>query len=276
MLQLADGSILCMSYGWTPLPEATVNAMKGSGLVHTGFGFLGGYVLRSDDGGRSWKGPFVPPALPDEAGKNVLGVPSPTFNRGEPLQLPDGSILWAVVRADRVDPRLSSVHAVRSADRGETWTYVGPIAKDDKVTFNETSLVRTAKGDILAFLRTDKFDGKLAWTRSTDGGKSFEPWKDGILFGHPFQALRLPDGRIFLVYGHRRPPFGIRAKLLNPDGSDVVEAPEVVLRDDGGGVDLGYPWSVRLPDGRILVAYYINLGNGTRHIAGTILKVDGD
>ena len=45
-----------------------------------------------------------------------------------------------------------------------------------------------------------------------------------------------------------------------------------MLREDGGNGDLGYPWATMLPDGRVLVCYYFNKENGTRHIAGTILK----
>jgi hypothetical protein len=58
------------------------------------------------------------------------------------------------VRVDRPHPkRLTSVHLVTSVDRGETWRYECPIATDDKVMFNETSLVRTPKGDLVAFMR---------------------------------------------------------------------------------------------------------------------------
>jgi sialidase-1 len=123
-------------------------------------------------------------------------------------------------------------------------------------------------------MRTDGFDGKLAYARSTDGGKSFEHWRDGGFFGHPFHAIHLPDGRILLVYGYRKEPFGIRAKILNPECTDIETAPEFVLRDDGGNFDIGYPWVALLPNGNVLVAYYFNIKDGTRHIAGSILKVE--
>jgi hypothetical protein len=47
---------------------------------------------------------------------------------------------------------------------------------------------------------------------------------------------------------------------------------EIVIRDDGTGTDLGYPWATLLPDGRVLVTYYISGADGVRHIAGTILE----
>jgi sialidase-1 len=272
MTQLSGGSIVCSSYGWALLPTETAEKMKDT-LTHSPFSFLGGYILRSDDGGNYWKGPFVPMNTPGDKTLDALGRPIPAYNRGAMLQARDGHLYWAV--AANVEPknRQSSVHLLRSLDRGETWQYICPIARDEKVQFNETSLVQTQKGDILAFMRTDKFEGKLAFARSIDGGKSFQPWKDSGFYGYPSHALRLPDGKIFLVYGYRQKPFGIRARLLQPDASDIGQAEEFILREDGGTGDIGYPWSALLSDGRILVAYYFNKENGTRYIAGSILKV---
>jgi len=273
MVQLKDGSIVCTSYAWALLPPEGVEKMKET-LSHAPFAFLGGYVMRSEDGGKSWRGPFVPPPVPGDGTLDALGNPLPAYNRGAMIQRKDGKLYWAVAVNKVKRDRLTSVHLMTSADRGETWQYVCPIAADDKVVFNETSLIETKKGDLVAFMRTANFDGKLAFARSTDGGRSFEPWQDGKFFGHPFHAVRLKDGRVFLIYGYRRAPFGVRAKLLNPDCTDIVEAPEIVIRDDGGNGDLGYPWAAVLPDSNILVAYYFNIGDGVRHIAGSVLSVE--
>jgi hypothetical protein len=272
MVQLKDGSIVCTSYAWALLPPETVAKMPDT-PSHPPYAFLGGYVLRSEDGGKTWRGPFVPMSMPGNKSMDVLGKSLPTYNRGAMIQRKDGKLYWAAVCFDRVDPRLTSVHLITSSDRGETWQYACPVAADEKVTFNETSLVETKKGDIVAFMRTKDFDDKLAVARSTDGGKSFQ-WEDGKIIGHPYHALRLKDGRVLLVYGYRHEPFGIRARLLNPDCTNIAEAPEVVIRDDGGNVDLGYPWAALLPDGNILVVYYMNIADGTRHIAGSLLSVE--
>ena len=45
----------------------------------------------------------------------------------------------------------------------------------------------------------------------------------------------------------------------------------MILRDDGGNGDLGYPWATLLSDQQALVVYYFNRADGLRHIAGTIL-----
>ena len=272
MVQLRDGSIVCTSYGWSLVPPEGQDKLVGVN-GHKPYYFLGGYVLRSDDGAKTWKGPFVPIPIPGNTAKDALGKPCPAFNRGAMAQGKDGRLYWAVAGRDGgTGP--TQVHLLISSDKGETWTYSCPIAKDGKITFNETSLIETKSGDLIAFMRTDALDGKLAYARSTDGGKSFEPWKDGGFFGHPFHAIHLRDGRVLLVYGYRQPPFGIRAKLLNAECTDIAEAKEFVLRDDGGNFDIGYPWAAQLPDGKVLVAYYFNIESGIRHIAGSLLEVE--
>lgn len=272
MVQLKDGSIVCTSYGWALVPKEDQQNLPGT-LHHGPYFFLGGYVLRSDDGAKTWKGPFVPMPVPGNESTDALGKPEAAFNRGAMCQGKDGKLYWAVAAKNWGSTKVTTVHLYTSTDRAETWTHVCPIAKDEKITFNETSLIQTAKGDFVAFMRTDGLEGNLAYTRSTDGGRSFGQWRDGGFFGHPFHAIHLKDGRILLVYGYRQPPFGIRAKILNAECTDIESAQEYVLREDGGNTDIGYPWAVQLPDGRILVTYYFNIQDGVRHIAATLLEL---
>jgi hypothetical protein len=49
--------------------------------------------------------------------------------------------------------------------------------------------------------RTAGFDDHGVVVRSTDRGQSWQPWRDMGVVGHPYHALRLPDNRVFLVYG---------------------------------------------------------------------------
>jgi hypothetical protein len=137
------------------------------------------------------------------------------------------------------------------------------------VSFNETSIYETPKGDLVAFVRTEKYDDQTVIARSVDAGKSFR-WEGAGFQGHPHHAVRLPDDRVWLVYGYRHKPFGIRARVLNSECTDAAAAPEIVLRDDGGSGDLGYPWAVVLPGGKVLTTYYFNQENGPRFIAGTV------
>jgi hypothetical protein len=273
LLQLRDGTLLCASYGWSfHKPEAVAKLRAPVFQIVPGVLFLGGYLVRSTDGGRSWQGPLYPPPVPSEVHLDPHGRPLPAYNRGALAEARDGRLLWVVAANDRASaPRKTSNHLLVSSDRGTSWTYAAPVAIDDKVTFNEASVYETPRGDLVAFLRTANFGDQACIARSVDGGKTFQPWQSMGFQGHPLQAICLPDDRVLLVYGYRHKPYGIRARVLNAECTDFATAPELVLRDDGGTSDLGYPWATTLDERRVLVAYYFNLADGPRHIAATVL-----
>ena len=273
MVQLRDGSIVCSSYGWALLQADAAAKLKGA-YRHGNFIFLGGYLVRSKDGGHTWQGPIIPPATPGETVLDLFGKPVPAYNRGAMCQGKDGRLYWVVAANTSASARRTGTHLFISSDKGSTWQYSCPVAADEKVTFNETSLYETPKGDLVAFMRTEGFDDHTTVARSTDHGKSFHPWQDAGFQGHPHYALRLPDNRVLLIYGYRHPPFGIRARVLDGECTNLASAEEIVLRDDGGNGDLGYPWATLLSKQRALVVYYFNLADGTRHIAGTVLAVE--
>lgn len=276
LLQLRDGTLICASYGWTFVRPSGIPNLPQPHLENfPGSIFNGGYYLRSTDGGAHWDGPLYPPSTPVELLRSPVGGGIlPAYNRGALAESRDGRILWAVASTDQLNPRKVSVHLMISSDQGRSWKYSAPIAADAKVSFNETSVLETPEGDIVAFLRSEDMNDEAAIARSTDGGRSFHPWKGMGFQGHPLHALRLPDNRVLLTYGYRHAPLGIRARVLNAECTDFATAPEIILRDDGGTKDLGYPWSVQLDDRRVLVTYYFNVGSGIQHIAGTILEIE--
>lgn len=273
LLQMRNGTILCTSYGWGLVrPDGIPNLKKPYSTNLEGTVFLGGYTVRSKDKGKTWQGPFYPPHIAPEINHDIYGKLVPAYNRGALYEGKDGRIFWAVAATDA--PKKTSVHFLTSEDKGLTWKYAAPIAVDDKIGFNETSVYETPKGDIVAFLRTAGFNDQACIARSTDGGKTFQKWESMGFQGHPLHALRLPDKRVLLTYGYRHKPLGIRARILNAECTDFATAPEIVLRTDGGTTDLGYTWSVQLDRKRVLVSYYYNVGTGPRHIAGTIIEID--
>lgn len=272
MVQLSDGTIVCSSYAWAPLLPAAIGKLKQPVARHANFVFLGGYLVRSRDGGRSWQGPFVPPPCEGEANFDMFGNPVPAYNRGAMCEGSDGKLYWVVASNHTNAPQRSSTHLLVSENKGETWKYSCVVAQDAKAEFNETSLYETPKGDLVAFLRTQNFDDHTCIARSADRGKSFQ-WKDAGFRGHPHYALRLPDKRVLLAYGYRHKPFGIRARVLNSECTDTAAAQEIILRDDGGNGDLGYPWATMVSNDRALVVYYFNRADGTRHIAGTFVQI---
>jgi hypothetical protein len=58
------------------------------------FVFLGGYILRSNDGGKKWEGPLYPPNIEPEVHFNAVGVPLPAYNRGALFESETGRIYW--------------------------------------------------------------------------------------------------------------------------------------------------------------------------------------
>jgi sialidase-1 len=274
LLNLRNGTLLCSSYGWGFVrPDGIANLKQPYFQVSDGVIFLGGYLIFSKDDAATWKGPIYPPHIPPEKYKDVFGQPLPAYNRGALYEGRDGRIFWAVAAGDTGSSGRTSVHLLISEDKGQSWRYSCPVAADEKADFNETSVYETPGGDLVAFLRTANLDDQACIARSTNGGRSFTPWRIMGFQGHPLHALRLADNRVLLSYGYRHKPFGIRARILNPECTDFETAPEFILRDDGSNSDIGYPWSVQLDDHHVLVTYYFNLDNGPRFIAGTLLEI---
>jgi sialidase-1 len=275
LLQLQDGTLLCTSYGWTFVREDGIPHLKQPALHHPpGAVFNGGYYVRSTDGGATWSGPHYPPHIPPEILNGPMREPVPAYNRGALIEGRDGRLFWVVAATEVLTPHRTGTHLLISEDKGLTWQYSCPVATDSTVQFNETSIYETPAGDLVAFLRTGGYEDQACIARSSDGGKSFQPWQGMGFQGHPLHALRLPDNRVLLTYGYRHEPMGIRARILNAECTDFATAPEIVLRADGGGFDLGYPWSVMLDEKHVLVTYYFNVPGGIQHIAGTILAID--
>jgi len=145
-------------------------------------------------------------------------------------------------------------------------------------------LYRTESGRLIGLFRTqsdflipgvdfEKTYLNLHIAVSEDDGRTFAPVEeiDGLWGSSPFHALRLNSGKVLVTYGYRRQPFGIRAKLCDAELSDLATAEELILRDDAPNGDLGYPHSLQLADGTILVSYYISGDDGIRKIETTIL-----
>ena len=273
MIQLDDGTLLVTSYAWMLIPPEGMehgHTEWGTRISIWPFTFLGGYLVRSRDSGHVWSRPILPPQLSAQA-RLFPNTPIPAWNRGAICQGTDGVLYWAVACSPEDRPAQTRLELLVSTDRGLTWTHRSAIASDPNVVFNETSLIETPDGDLVGFVRTAHLDDHGVLVRSRDRGWSWEPWQDLGIIGHPYHATRLPDGRTFLVYGYRHPPYGIRAHILDPECT-CLDGEEIILRTDGGGSDLGYPWSCMMANGQILVVYYFQTGS-TRHIAGTFLEI---
>jgi hypothetical protein len=139
-----------------------------------------------------------------------------------------------------------------------------------------------ANGRMLCVLRCQRDPRGDMWTEvfaSDDGGLTWEFLSRVNDFGAPGSLVVKRDGRLVMVYGYRLMPSGIRAKVSEDGGA--TWGPELIVRDDGGSWDLGYPNAWETEDGKVGVIYYFNSGaervnvdGGVRHIARSIFSVD--
>ena len=73
---------------------------------------------------------------------------------------------------------------------------------------------------------------------------------------------------MLLVYGHRRPPYSVRAILSRDEGRtwDLKTMKELRVWEPGN-FDIGYPQATQLEDGTIVYAYY---GYYTEKVEGVL------
>jgi hypothetical protein len=184
-------------------------------------------------------------------------------------------------REDEVGVPAQAVPVVyASSDGGASW---GMLTEMDLTPRRPLGImpypILLDDGRIVAAVRR-QYDSYSAYTqvyRSSDGGRSWSFLSRVNDWGAPASLTQLPDGRVVCVYGYRRRPFGIRARV-SADRC-ATWGREIVLRDDGGSWDLGYPRTLLRSDGALVTVYYFNdradpiqQDGGVRYIAATIWR----
>jgi hypothetical protein len=206
---------------------------------------------------------------------DIPGYAYPPAFRGNMIKGRDGAILFSVYTS--AEPKgFGHMRAllIRSRDGGTRWEFVSDIAgsENGEAHFDETSLLRTASGRLVAFLRGGGEDKNIHTAVSDDDGLTWSPVRRHGVYGYPQSALRLASGRVWLTYGVRRDPAGVCGKLLDAECTNIDTAPEVRVRHSSTGA-CGYPMSVQLEHGTILTVYYVTLEHGQpAHIAGSMLR----
>jgi len=228
--------------------------------------WLGAYTVRSGDGGATWGDPIPVNARPLKHAGCRLGA----------WLTPEGSLLLGVygrIRGYGEEGENESTRSalLRSDDDGFNWEYYSTMAFDAAsiVDFEEPAIVRVADGRWVGMLRTHvnpSGDAKnMAIVISDDDGFSWSVPRFTNIWGYPAEFATLPDGRVLMVYGYRRPPYGVRG-IVSDDGVTWDRADEFVVR--AGGVPerfaanpgifqhIGYPSVTVLGDGGILAMYH--------------------
>ena len=205
----------------------------------------GAFVHVSGDGGVTWPHSVQVDIAP------YLGAFSP---KGA-IELKDGVLVLALGSQDH-DP-LAASFIVRSDDRGRSWGKPIEAARASGLVFSEPSVAITSSARLLLFSREES-SGFLYQSDSADGGFTWSEPRRLPLWGYPAHCIPLADGRILLVYGRRRPPYGIRASVSGDDGTTWGE--ELVIRDDlsgsYNGLNMGYPSVIEYEPGKLFTVYY--------------------
>jgi len=246
------------------------------------------FALRSPDRGRTWE--RVPTPLRPATTQGAI------LKDGHPaVRMPDGTRLV-------VASHVGAIWLYGTDDQGLTWECLARVCADPigigRVTY--AGLLLLPSGRLQCYsLNIGGWRDAIQLCHSDDGGYSWsEPvpivrwgqspwcarrapdaWATGPAFGKHYRSpwpMRLADGRILVIFGRRKPPFGLGVIVSEDDGA--TWSPEQILRDDAGMPDLGYPVAVETAPGRIFTAYYYTMddGNsfgGTRFIAGTHFRV---
>jgi len=219
----------------------------------------GAQTMRSTDGGETWDEPTL----------------APVFSPHGPCELPDGRLYWCGIATKM---GINHVQIAVSEDLGRTWEV--PITSALSLPYHqpwvrefwdEPFALPLSPERWLCLYRVD-MDGLLYQNASTDGGKTFGLPQKTRMWGCPPFVCRLQDGRLVALYGHRREPWGIRACVSADEGTTWDTDHEIILRDDGGHGDLGYPVATEIEPGLVLAVYYLNRGGPECTIEGTFFR----
>lgn len=244
------------------------------------------WLRASTDGGRTWRRHILLPngGLPSLSGCGSSMVRSDGMNLiGLATTTEGGWVNRPLVYASRdgVEWRFLSFITPKGDEGSAISDRAGPFIFGAIRQFYPR-LIELHDGTILASVRFQRDAREVIWTdvyRSRDGGLTWSFLSRVNDWGAPGDLVQMRDGRVVCVYGYRVRPWGIRARV-SEDGGESWGS-EIILRDDGGSWDLGYPRVIEIEQGRLLCVYYMNTaddpvqaGGGVRHIARTFFSPD--
>lgn len=192
---------------------------------------------------------------------------SPITSPHGPVQLNDGTVLWAGTRFDDI---FGGIEVRRlDTDSGET-ELLGKITPSDKtVVLNEPHMIELPDGRLICHIRGENselfYGGEetlftVFQSISDDGGKN---WSEPEMLldktgGAPPHLIRLSTGELISAYGRRKKPYGIMA-MVSLDGGESWQT-DIPVCENLATDDLGYPTTVELDGGILLTVFYDNEG----------------
>jgi hypothetical protein len=274
------------------LESGPINYLDRNVLISSfssGFGTPAGRapIQVSKDGGRSWS---APSELPLDGLHSLTALNSY-------LVRPDGRCLLFMFEVTAEGARRPLVYG--SLDGGAEFHFMSFITPDrdpfeaarsgreaSSLAFSghrwfypRATLLRN--GRILCTLRCQRDPTGDMWTevyQSDDGGRTWGFLSRVNDFGAPGSLVLMRDDRLVMVYGYRTQNYGIRAAVSEDGGATWGN--ELIVRDDGGSWDLGYPNAWEVEPGKVGCIYYFNskddatqVNGGKRHIARSIFTV---
>ncbi len=243
----------------------------------------------SRDGGRSW-GPTI--RIPKENLDATTGIQST-------LVRPDGRMLMFLfsIEKDNTNRRPLVYGSTNEGREFHFMSYIvprrDPWGQADG-NFDDPSVAFVGhrwfyprgymlpNGRIICVVRCQRDPTGVMWSEvyaSDDGGGSWSFLSRINDFGAPCSMVIMPDGRVVAIYGYRLMPSGIRA-AVSEDGGKTWGS-EIIVRNDGGSWDLGYPNAWLVDENTVGTLYYFNskhdpvqAAGGVRHIARSIFSID--
>lgn len=263
--QLSDGSLIISLQSMGCLKKGinwTADQYEGPGIHLTLKNTLGVWVLKSTDNGETW-GERIPVNIkPMKAGATRVGITeTPEGN----LMLPLYGTLTSAPSSGSAERERSFI--VRSDDGGENWEYYSTVAFDAAgiASYVEPAILRLSDGKWIAMLRTHLQPGRpdnIYFTVSEDDAATWSLPRRLNIWGYPADLMNLQDGRVLMVYGHRRGSYGVRG-CVSEDGVTWDVKDEFVIHEGGRGptdsvayYHTGYPSLTQLADGTVITAYH--------------------
>lgn len=183
---------------------------------------------------------------------------SPVSAPHGPIEMSDGKLLWVGKEFHSGFLNKGSIYAVTFD--GKNFDVLSEIKMPVALNLvHEPHSIILKDGSILASFRVHYDNGNgfsgmtVYFSKSTDGGKTWqEPYSSGFN-GSPPHFLRHSSGAIILSYARREKPYYECARISYDEGETWSEERILSYSNEN---DIGYPSTVELKDGSLLTVYY--------------------